>query len=116
MSKNSNTENDLEPGVLLQLMRLMMSRKTVLNFVGYLGAGTLATIVATLVRQYEINANGLDWYGGAGMLEYCITAGVLGGLWDKFVMPEKRIQKGGWLISMFVGFIPLAIFASLGYI
>ena len=83
---------------------------------GYLAAGTIGAFVSVLFRQYEIVNNYPDWNGAAGMFAYPITAAVLGGLWDRLRVKDKKSDYGGWLISCFFGFLPLGVFHQLGWL
>ena len=83
---------------------------------GYLAAGTIGAFVSVLFRQYEILNSGPDWNGGAGMVEYVITTAVLAGIWDRWVLKDKKYKNAGWFLACFIGFLPMAVFHELGWL
>ena len=83
---------------------------------GYLAAGTIGAFMLVLVTQYEIVNKQPPDIRAVGMVLYFVTAAVLGGLWDRWWVKDEKYYYGGWLISVFFGFLSLGGFHLLGWL
>ncbi len=68
-----------------------------------------------LVAQYEIVNKTPPDIRIVGMVLCMVTAAVLGGLWDRWWVKDKKYYHGGWLISVFFVFLSLGSFHLLGW-